>query len=277
MLRLVGKDGKLNINCNKLYEFETGIEVDPTKYEILKAGQYLSITDIDTKDNTFKVGLEQITVVDPDTLEETIVDGDPLCELNLGEMIYIKTSKFDAEADIINKNGNLYQINKKFTDNIGSVDAELKGNIKRIKDDLTLIDLDEGIYFTDTGYIIIVDITFSELMRVSFSDVFAIDSIADKAIPRWKLQLLIDRAYGLVMDDLQRFKDDFIEQHKYLDIDNILALQAYKVLSLYEYTTQEPSYKYSRMYESMMKSYQPTYSKSKDGGVEKSRLYKKSF
>jgi len=277
MLRLVGKDGKLNINCNKLYEFETGIEVDPTKYEILKAGQYLSITDIDTKDNTFKVGLEQITVVDPDTLEETIIDGDPLCELNLGEMIYIKTSKFDAEADIINKNGNLYQLNKKFTDNIGSVDVDLTGNIKRIKDDLTLIDLDEGIYFTDTGYIIIVDITFSELMRVSFSDVFAIDSIADKAIPRWKLQLLIDRAYGLVMDDLQRFKDDFIEQHKYLDIDNILALQAYKVLSLYEYTTQEPSYKYSRMYESMMKSYQPTYSKSKDGGVEKSRLYKKSF
>ena len=64
MLRLVGKDGKLNINCNKLYEFETGIEVDPTKYEILKAGQYLSITDIDTKDNTFKVGLEQVTVVE---------------------------------------------------------------------------------------------------------------------------------------------------------------------------------------------------------------------
>jgi len=271
MIRLVGKNAKINLTCNKLFSFDTGLEIEAEKYEILKAGAYLSVTNIDTKDNSFKVGLEEI--IDPDTLEVTY--GDPLCELYLGEKIYLKTDKFDFECDVIDKIDNNYQISLPFPRS--SYDSEFKGSVKRIKDVITLIDIDEGVYYTDTGYIIVVNETFQELLRVSIDDIFTIDNIAANGMKRWQLHRLIQRAYYLVMDELQIWEDDFITQYKYLDIDKIMSLQAYKVLSLYETTTAEPSYKYTRIYDSMMKDFQPTFTRLKDATPEVSKQYNNHY
>lgn len=241
MIRLVNKNGVLNITCNKLFDIN-GKEVLNTKYLITKGNVYKSITDIDINDKTFKVGLND--------------DDIPLLDLQLGEMIYLKTDKFDFPVNIVNKGDNLYQINLDFPS--FSWNNSNEGQIKRLTDTLTLIELEEGIYYTDTNYIIFVSNFFEPLLKIDINQIYQIDGTT-RSMDIWQLVGLIDIAYQDVMRLLQEKKiaDDLIKQYKYLDIDGLLELQRYRVLSLYEATLQESTFKYTRRFDVLLTNFEP--------------------
>lgn len=241
MIRLVNKNGVLDITCNKLFDIN-GKEVLNTKYLITKGNVYLSITDIDIDDRTFKVDLD--------------INNIPITDLKIGEMIYLKTDKFDFPVNVINKGENIYQINLDFPN--FSWDNDKKGNIKRLTDTLKLIELEEGIYYTDTNYMIVVSNFFEPLLKIDINQIYQIDGTT-RSFDIWQLMSLIDIAYQDVMRLLQekRIADDIIKQYKYLDIDGLLELQRYRVLSLYESTLQESTFKYTRRFDVLLNTFEP--------------------
>lgn len=261
MIRLVNKNGILNIICNKLFDVN-GKEVDALKYSIKKGNVYSLITHIDTEERTFKVD------VDPETSL-------PIVDLLLGEMIYIK-SKFDYPANIVNKGENLYQVNVDFPND--SYDNMFHGNIKRLTDTLTLLDIDEGIYYTDTNYLICVSNFFEPIIKIDINQIYQIDGVT-RSFDIWQLYGLIDIAYQDVMNILQekRIVDDLIKQYKYLDVDAILNLQKYRVLSLYEATIQESTYKYTRRFDQLLRNFEPFLLKGQDQAVKEQKTYKRGF
>lgn len=261
MIRLVNKTGILNIICNKLFNAE-GKEVDPQKYSIKKGNVYGLITHIDIEERTFKIDVDPVSLL-------------PLVDLSLGEMIYIK-SRFDYPANIVNKGDNLYQVNVDFPND--SYDNMKHGYIKRLTDTLILINLEEGVYYTDTNFLICVSDFFEPVLKVDINQIYQIDGVT-RSFDIWQLYGLIDIAYQDVMNLLQekRIADDLIKQYKYLDIDSILTLQKYRVLSLYEATLQESTYKYTRRFDTLLRNFEPFLLKGKDQAVKEQKTYKRGF
>lgn len=262
MIRLVNKNGVLDITCNKLFDIN-GKEVLNTKYLITKGNVYTLINNIDINERTFKVGLD--------------INNIPLVDLKVSEMIYLKTDKFDFPVNVINKGDNIYQINLEFPN--FSWNNSNEGQIKRLTDTLKLIDLEEGIYYTDTNYMIFVNNFFEPLLKIDINQIYQIDG-ALRSFDIWKLIGLIETAYQDVMRLLQekRIVDDLIKQHKYLDIDGLLELQRYRVLSLYESTLQESTFKYTRRFDTLLNTFEPFLLKGEENTAPKQlKTYKRGF
>lgn len=261
MIRLVNCTGILNIICNKLFDIN-GKEVDALKYSIKKGNVYSLITHIDIENRTFKSDIDPLT-------------SQPIVDLLLGEMIYIK-SLFDYPVNIVNKGDNVYQVNVDFPND--SYDNMMHGEIKRLTDTLTLLNLEEGAYYTDTNYVICVSNFFEPILKVDINQIYQIDGVT-RSFDIWQLYGLIDIAYQDVMNILQekRIVNDLIKQYKYLDVDALLNLQRYRVLSLYESTLQESTFKYTRRFDTLLKTFEPFLLKGKDEAVKEQKTYKKGF
>jgi len=256
--RLLSTNGELLLFASKLYQIGGG-EVDPSKYIITKGGIDIDITDIDANSSTFKVGINPATTL-------------PWANFLLGEYIDISFGDFPINANIAEIGfDNVYKLSIPFEENFYDVTL-LTSTIRRELDLLKVINLDEGLYHTDTGYLIIVSDSYKTILYGSFGKIYnkrpdlRNDNFSQGGLHKWQLANMRREAYSSVMNDLQAFKGIMGENFQNLDPEPIMELIAIKTASTYEQSHERDKLLFTFEYQRKLKNYRPAYKTTTLGG-----------
>ncbi len=257
-LRLLSTNGKILLFASKLYKIGGG-EVDPLKYAITKGNIDIPITDIDINNNSFKVGINPL-------------DGLPYANFLLGEYVDLSFLKFPINANIADVGyDNIYKLSIPFEEDFYD-NVSFTSKIRRELDLLEVKDIEEGLYHTDTGFMIIIGDSFKSILYGSFGAIYARrpdlrdDALGRGSIEKWQLADLRMRAYRSVMNDIQAYKGVIGENFQNLDPDPLLELIALKTASLYEGTNEKSRRRFTYEYQREIKGYRPEYKTATLGG-----------
>lgn len=257
-LRLIGRNGEILLAMSFLYKVGGGA-VSPSDYEVVKGGVDIPIEQIDLDENTFKVSINPIT-------------GNPYSQFILGEDIDISYGEFPFRANIADVGyDNLYQLSKNFDNRTCDITL-FTSKVRRKIDLLRVFNLDEGLYYTDTGYMIIVSDNYENIAECPFSKIYNLrpdlegDSIGGGGVFLWQLSNMRREAFSKVMNDIQIYKDSIGQNFKLLDIDPIMDLVALKTVSTYEKHHERDNLLHTYQYGKDIKAYRPEYMIDKLGG-----------
>lgn len=257
-LRLIDRNGEILIPVSALYKVGGGA-VASTDYEIIKGGVDIPIEQIDLDENTFKVSIDPVT-------------SKPYSQFILGEDIDISYGDFPFRANIADVGyDNIYVLSKNFDENVCD-NSLLTSKVRRKVDLLRVFNLEEGLYHTDTGYMIIVSDSYKNIIECPFSKIFNLrpdlegDNIGGGGVFLWQLANMRREAFGKVMNDIQIYKESIGQNFKLLDIDPIMDLVALKTVSTYEKHHERDNLLHTYQYGKDIKAYKPEYMVSEMGG-----------
>ena len=257
-LRLLSTNDKILLFASKLYKVGGG-EVDSSKYSITKGNTDIPITDININDNTFKIGINPVT-------------GLPYANFIIGEYIDISYMNFPVTANIAEVGyDNIYKLSIPFEKDYYD-ETTMTSKIRRELDLLEVFNIDEGLYHTDTGFMIIIGDSFKTIIYGSYGEIYARrpdlrdDALGRGGLEKWQLAELRRKAYRSVMNDIQAYKGVIGENFQNLDPDPIIELIAIKTASLYEGTHENDRRRFTYEYQRKIRGYRPEYKTEELGG-----------
>jgi hypothetical protein len=268
--RLVSNGSEILLNCSKLYKVGGGI-VDNTRYNVMSRETSIPITDIDIDNMSFKVGVDTIT-------------GLPITHFILGEELELSYSEFPVSFNISDVGyNNSYKSSVEFPRGYYD-ETNLISSIRRKVDLLQIIDLEDGMYHTDTGFVLIVGDNFRSIFDYPFSKIYnkrpdlRDDDLNRGGLAKWQLAYMIREAYDDVMNDIQHFQSDIFQNFQLLDIDPIIDLIVLKTIATYEQSHERDNLFFTYEYNRKLKGYKPEYKVSVNGGeLERAEFLRISF
>lgn len=185
--------------------------------------------------------------------------------LALGENIFFTIYDFPVEAWVVSVGIDKYKLIANYTEvfTIGVSTFYFDRDIVKI-DAETL----EGLYYSNSGELLIVGKGFKIWSLVDINNIKALKPAIKNQLSDWQIHKQVFVAYNLVMMDLSSWEVEFAEKYEFLEVDSIVKMIEYRVISIIEEGGEmiNSDLIFTKKYISTLNNYRPKY-KTKDGVI----------
>lgn len=184
--------------------------------------------------------------------------------LALGENIFFTIDDFPVEAWVTSiGTDNKYKLIANYTEVFTIGDSTFY-----FDRDIVEIDAEtpEGLYYSNSGELLIVGKGFKIWSLVDINNIKALKPAIKNQLSDWQIHKQILVAYNLVMMDLSSWEVEFAEKYEFLEVDSIVKMIEYRVISIIEEGGEmiNSDLIFTKKYISTLNNYRPKY-KVKDG------------
>ena len=268
--RLMTPNSSSLLFASAFYKVGGGV-VDPLLYKITKGNVDIPIESIDVNNNSFKVSMNPATSL-------------PYVSFLEGELVDISFGKYPIACNIAKVGyDNDYVLSIPFESGFFDQQANTS-KLRREYDFLEIFDLPNGLYHTDTGYLIIVGDNYKTIVDCPYSNIYdkrpdlRDDANKRGGLEHWQLANKRRLAYTQVMKDIQGFRNEIGENFMNLDPEPIIELIAIKTVSSYEESHEKDRLLFTFKYQRELRAYRPEYKTFTPGGnLEESKGIKVRF